>query len=245
MFASLTGSSLLGKRIRATNARAAKEGSDAGHPTPQAQDDDEFFQDMFQEGFFEESLADLQLTRAMDFPDGLMYADEDEDDDGGGGEEVLTKKKLPSTAEEAVSEAALPGRCWGELLSGLSREESKCSPDFLRGEKYLKYKMCTRCQKKLSVPVNRIRAVTFEEAKSFPNVGYGGEVWSTATVKGNSFEYRLANHTKGCQGAVALLIFAKEPGNFMDWLPIPPAWVCLRPLCEAGGTERAGGDCVL
>ena len=100
--------------------------------------------------------------------------------------------------------------CWGAQLHG----GATCMPRFVPGKHNFKNKFCDNCKDSIMVPVDRICAVTAEQAACFINKRSEG-FWNRAPESMGSGQYRIINNTAGSLGPW-LVLFREQPPPF-DW----------------------------
>ena len=162
-------------------------------------------------------------------------------------EEPEDLSQAASSSEPALGSPALAApeaACWGAQLKTLLPEDVQrepCDSAFVPGKNHLKNKFCASCQLGLLVPASHVRALTPALAPTFAN-GRGSGIWTSVTLDGSTFNYRVVNHTRACRGA-PLVIFAQPPPDALaiDWGEIPREWFSstrsdLIPLAFALGT---------
>ena len=110
-------------------------------------------------------------------------------------------------------------RCWGAQLQGT--EGTLCTPEHVVGVRHFKSKFCDHCKASITVPKERVRALSASMAIRLKNNHTSG-MWSDAPEpNGGYFRFRVINNTYGCSWPL-LIVFQDEVPEQLEWMDVPP-----------------------
>ena len=109
--------------------------------------------------------------------------------------------------------------CWGAQLQGT--DGKRCTPGHVVGARNFKTKFCDRCKASMTVPKERVRALSASMATRLKN-NHSGGMWSDAFKQGDGlFRFRVVNNTHGCTWPL-LIVFEDAPPEDLEWMDVPP-----------------------
>ena len=110
-------------------------------------------------------------------------------------------------------------RCWGAQLQGT--DGTLCTPEHVVSARHFKTKFCDNCKASITVPKERVRALSASMAIRLKNHRTVG-MWSDASKPdGGNFRFRVINNTYGCSWPL-LIVFEDEPPEHLEWMDVPP-----------------------
>jgi hypothetical protein len=138
----------------------------------------------------------------------------------------VTKDPSAAGAFSSDSNAAQKSLvCWGAQVTG---SDANCEPGFEGGRNHFKNKFCARCRMSLSVPVDRVRALTPELAAKFSSsYGHTSGFWKPSPPFYEPHYQRfikVVNNTMPCGGPWILLCKEASPPN-LEWAELPKEWI--------------------